>query len=536
MNPNIYQAGLAPRQINTLNYVGTPLSTVPVVNVPRAPTVTDGQFPLFTLWRNSNTAATFPDAEGDLWYFAKVNASVYPAQYVWNKIATGTTPGGTMIGLTDTASTAVLPDGAGFIQLEAGAGITITSDAANNKLVIALTGGGPAVDTFTTDSGMVTPDGAGNVNLLGQNVAGSGIQVTGSGSTASYRMLSPYALGNFLFSRAVVGTNQFVQIDNLDNTNALSGSLLNIQSGGASGGNAWTAWGIIGVSAFAAGIDNADDAWKLTNSNTFVTAGATLLRVTNAGAMSVLVGDFDVTRAANSSTVFSYTGNLGTTLADAQSVTYVGASSTGDASWKTAIAAVISYCGGIDNSDSDSFKINTNGSGDVTPSTGTNLLRMSASGQQNLPLQSAFSAQSTSTQANATGDGTVVTLICGNEFYDQNAEYDNTTGIFTAKQAGKYQINATIALSNLGAAHTGCQIYAQVGTAPTLFCLWQGNPGAIRDTGNVLVISGSCELSLAATDTARIQVIVSGDTKTVGLVGNPANTLIYGAFSMLMEV
>lgn len=272
---NLYQAGIPPRQINSLNYVGTPLSTVPVVNVPRAPTVNDGQFPLFTLWRNSDPTATLPDAEGDLWYFAKVNTTVYPVQYVWNKIATGTTPGGTMIGLTDTASTAVLPNGAGFIQLLAGAGVTVTSDPANNRLTIALSGGGSAIDQITTDSGIVTPDGTGNVNLFGQNVAGSGIQTSGAGSTASHRMISPYSLGDFTFDggdlrvqSANVAGDRFAIIYNTDASDPSSDAYVEAR---ARTGNPFFKVALNASRSYAYGIDQSDsNKLKIRSSNTNV--------------------------------------------------------------------------------------------------------------------------------------------------------------------------------------------------------------------------------------------------------------------------
>ncbi len=178
MNPDIYKAGMPPRQINSLNYVGETLSSVPVVNVARAPRVTDNQFPLFTLWRNSNPSAVLPDAEGDLWYFAKVDTTVYPEQYIWLKIASGTVPGGTMIGLKDTLGTSVLPTGAGFIQLAGGAGITVTADPVNNKLVFALGGGGLAIDSIAVPSGTspVVPD----VNGLITFNVGTGLTLTGA--------------------------------------------------------------------------------------------------------------------------------------------------------------------------------------------------------------------------------------------------------------------------------------------------------------------------------------------------------------------
>lgn len=177
MSLGLYNAGLPPRQSNSLQYIGENLSTVPVVNIPYAPTVNDGHYPLFTLWRNSNKQAVLPDAEGDLWYYAKVDLTVSPPQHIWLKIATGTSPGGSLIGLEDTLGVNVLPDGSGFIKLEGSSGITITSDPGNNKLTFAVGGSGAGLGAINVDASTppgtdpVLPDGSNEMTFTGAQVA-----------------------------------------------------------------------------------------------------------------------------------------------------------------------------------------------------------------------------------------------------------------------------------------------------------------------------------------------------------------------------
>jgi len=132
MNPNLYQAGIPPRQINTLNYIGTPLSTTPVVNVARAPTINDGQFPLFTLWRNSNASATFPDHEGDMWFFSYIDASFDPVHNIWVKVANGTN-GGLLDIAVPLGSSPVYPSAAGQITYTS-TGNTIAITGSTNAI------------------------------------------------------------------------------------------------------------------------------------------------------------------------------------------------------------------------------------------------------------------------------------------------------------------------------------------------------------------------------------------------------------------
>ena len=62
------------------------------------------------------------------------------------------------------------------------------------------------------------------------------------------------------------------------------------------------------------------------------------------------------------------------------------------------------------------------------------------------PLQSAFLARPTSTQSDI-ADGDRVNF--GTERFDQNADWNNSTSLFTAPVTGKYQINFTGRIQSL---------------------------------------------------------------------------------------
>lgn len=116
--------GQSPSNLNVTKYTGDQISDVPCVNNPRAPRTTDINYPLFTLWRNSNKLAVIPDAEGDMWYLAKFTPNgSNPPSAIWIKLASGLEPSD-LLTLSDNAGNTVFPDGAGNIQLAAANGIT----------------------------------------------------------------------------------------------------------------------------------------------------------------------------------------------------------------------------------------------------------------------------------------------------------------------------------------------------------------------------------------------------------------------------
>lgn len=167
-------------------YQGAQVSLTPIVRNPRAPTVSDRNYPLNQFWENTDKNATLPDAYGDLWYLAYFQSNgTFPADAIWIKAASAVNPpAGGVISLSDTANTKTFSDGTGNIQLEsASAGLTIVSDPPNNKLVFTLPGGGPFIDQIQVQSvtapgvNPVTPDGTGQITVNGALVAAHSVPI-----------------------------------------------------------------------------------------------------------------------------------------------------------------------------------------------------------------------------------------------------------------------------------------------------------------------------------------------------------------------
>ena len=143
--------GQAPANLNVTKYTGDQLSDVPCVNVGRAPRTTDINYPLLTLWRNSDKLATLPDTEGDVWYLARFqpNGPLQPLA-IWVKI---------------------------------------TSDDIED--IIVDTGTSPVFPILNA------------ITFTGTGISGGGIQTVGSAGTVGIQMSSPFNLSSFAFPQGV---------------------------------------------------------------------------------------------------------------------------------------------------------------------------------------------------------------------------------------------------------------------------------------------------------------------------------------------
>lgn len=116
-----------------------------------------------------------------------------------------------------------------------------------------------------------------------------------------------------------------------------------------------------------------------------------------------------------------------------------GGSSAGDPTVKFTVTGVANYSLGIDNSDEDKLKISN------STDLGTNdSWIMTPAGERTMPLQPAFSAYLSSTVSNVTGNGTTYSIIFDTEIFDQNSDYNNSTGVFTAPVTGRYFLCSTV--------------------------------------------------------------------------------------------
>lgn len=109
---------------------------------------------------------------------------------------------------------------------------------------------------------------------------------------------------------------------------------------------------------------------------------------------------------------------------------------------------VVSSCLGIDNSDSDIFKISLS----AVPETTT--AKYFVSGNIKRPYQPAFFAYRSSSVANVTGNGATYTAIFDTEYFDIASEYNTGSGVFTANQSGIYYFCSAAILNDCSACTT----------------------------------------------------------------------------------
>lgn len=120
----------------------------------------------------------------------------------------------------------------------------------------------------------------------------------------------------------------------------------------------------------------------------------------------------------------------------------VGGTSAADPQTTYTVTGAANWSHGIDNSVDDNFVLAAS-----TQLGTTNVMSATTGGAVTKPLQPAFLAYQASTATNATGDGTTYVLgttVDLTEVYDQNNNFDPTTGVFTAPVTGKYMLMTNI--------------------------------------------------------------------------------------------
>jgi hypothetical protein len=137
-------------------------------------------------------------------------------------------------------------------------------------------------------------------------------------------------------------------------------------------------------------------------------------------------------------------------------------------------------------------------------------------GEITYPLQSSFFANVGTTITDVTGDGTLYTIVFDTEVYDQNADYNNSTGIFTAPVTGRYNFSSTVGVSGLLVGHTRELLLFNASNRAVRFI--DMAPFTIS-TGTTLILTGSTYIDMDAADTIAIVVFISGSTKTVDILG-----------------
>ena len=131
-------------------------------------------------------------------------------------------------------------------------------------------------------------------------------------------------------------------------------------------------------------------------------------------------------------------------------------------------------------------------------------------------LQPSFLAYNSVTDSNVTGDGTVYVVICDTEVYDQNSNYNNGTGVFTAPITGRYHFSGSALILQVGAATTMSLAFGA--SNRTVFTWGSGGANTVDASGN-LTMNGSFDVDMDAADTISMAVIGTGTTKTQDVLG-----------------
>lgn len=190
------------------------------------------------------------------------------------------------------------------------------------------------------------------------------------GATGNAFFLGKVAVGgsvlvvDFAVGRTTVGGYVDVVFSNADNTNPASHTRLNIASAGAGGGNPSIQWSIPGLADYSAGILNNDaDKWNFCASSTLGTNPKMTYDLANDrwGFFTVSPSvDFHINKITVGGTVTGNITNGDNTNAGSHCYwsIYTGGAASGDPFLLIGLGGGVAeyYCG-IDNSDSDYFKI-----------------------------------------------------------------------------------------------------------------------------------------------------------------------------------
>lgn len=219
------------------------------------------------------------------------------------------------------------------------------------------------------------------------------------------------------------------------------------------------------------------------------------------------------TASVNREVIVRHTDN--TSATSGAQVSIVTQPGGGDCYSYYAIAGVRSYAWGIDNSDSDKFKL-VSSAAIASPSTAASIMEFSTAGARTLPLNPtvfAYVHNGGANLTNVTGDGTTYTIPYDAVAVDLGSNFNTGTGTFTAPVTGRYRVTVNATMTNLGAGHTSALLAINANGAISRS---RFNPVASAVSGSyTATLSGIYQVTASGTITSL--VTVSGSTKTVGL-------------------
>jgi hypothetical protein len=306
-------------------------------------------------------------------------------------------------------------------------------------------------------------------------------------------------------------TNTFTVTNSSNTASSVAHEVISV--GGASAGDAFTTYTVTGVTNWSLGIDNSD-------SDNFILSASTALGTTNvltattAGAVQCVLGDFAVGRSSSGGTVQSAVVNGSNTAnSDAKFVVQQGGPSGGDAYIQFQQTGGGAFTLGNDTS-AGKFVLSANASLGTS-----NVISVNPNGEINYPLQSSFFAINTLLRTDVTGDLTSYNIICNSEIYDQNSDYDETTGTFEAPVSGRYLFagNVSVAQMTSGVYIPRFRIVASNRRVDFVYT------GLFPTDAGQSTFSGCAFVDMDAADICNLVIIITGGTKTIDVTGEATN-------------
>ena len=285
--------------------------------------------------------------------------------------------------------------------------------------------------------------------------------------------------------------------------------------------DAWIKFNIPSGLGYSFGIDNSDSDYLKLSNGVDPSTGTELLQFRNDGTQAHINYIYTQQSVANIAGPVNYAlGNTDNSdpASDAAYHARVGASA-GDPYLYMVISGTNNIAFGIDNSDSDKVKMTRNGNTFCNPSSGTTMWSLTTDGEITMPLQPAFLAYNSVTDANQTGNGAVATVDFDTEVFDQGADFAADT--FTSPVTGRYMFTTRVLYDSLAAANTAGG--SNIVTSNRRYYGGGLNWGAIMDGGSNAECCVTTIADMDAADTCYVETrIVNGVGDTVGIYGGAA--------------
>jgi hypothetical protein len=144
-----------------------------------------------------------------------------------------------------------------------------------------------------------------------------------------------------------------------------------------------------------------------------------------------------------------------------------------------------------------------------------------------------FSAYNSATDLNVTGDGTVHTVVFNSKIFDQGANYDNATGIFTASVDGLYLFNTQVKISGMVSTNTKANL--NLVTTKRTYYVCNINPYVSADSTGYLALPATIITNMDRGDTIYVGLYAIDTYKVIDVYGSSDGDTYFSGY-LIQEI